>query len=59
MDQNWLIERLEYLGWTKRELSKRMDVKPYTVTRWKNIPVPVVEYLKLVCKAKDDWENLK
>lgn len=38
---------LAELGWNKLELSRRLGLHRNTISRWKEPPVAVMEYLKL------------
>jgi transposase len=38
---------LTELGWTKRDLAKRLNLHRNTISRWKKPPEAVLAYLKL------------
>ena len=52
MTQIELKKVLLELKWTKAELARRVGLDPHTISRWSEVPGPVVAYLDLAIKVR-------
>ena len=52
MDKKELIRVLGDLDWTMARLASEMELDTSTISRWKEVPVPVDRYLRLLLRVR-------
>lgn len=54
-----MLAMLKALGWTKRTLSRRLGIRPATVSEWGSTPPEyALAYLRLACRVRRAFGEL-